>query len=154
MGKRKKSGQIRAFNTRIPVILLGLVFSLFGILFGREAKELLILSLVILTVSAALLFAEPVLYVFTRDGLISVFLFGYKKCLIWQNVSSIHRHREPIWNLLKNHYTVHYGILFRGRWVQQFTQLPVTHRITEGFKAYSGKGIRDDEMPRSKRKKR
>lgn len=153
VGKKKRPAQMRAFNTRFAVTIIVLALSVCGIIYGREIRELWITCLVMCVAAILMLFLEPVFYVFTRKELISEFLFGYKKRLPWQRVKAVSEWRDYGWNWLKGNFTLRYYMIFKGRSIMQYMEIPITRRIREGLKNYYRGNIDWDYRSLKKKKK-
>lgn len=152
-----KPSQMTAFNIRFPMAAVVLVASVWGLLtLTEEWKELRPICILMLIVSGILMFCIPVYYVFSKKGLQFVYFFGYRKHLPWLQVDGISEMKEYgklALNKLYSKITVHYHMMFRGRSIQHFHDLPNTKRLKLCFKKYYTGYIHFEDEPKKKKKR-
>ena len=112
-----------------------------------EDKDLVILPFPFLILSVVMLLIEPICYVFSKKEISFIYFYGRRLIVSWQNVQAVERWYSYKLFSLDSVYRIHYGVVFRGRYVRQFASMLATPKLKDCFRKYyvgtiSGEGER------------
>lgn len=152
MKKSKRIQQTTVFNLTYLLYLLGFGFSLWGIIYllineGNFSWVLVVICVIFLLV---LLF-DSVCYVFTKNELIFVGVWGHKRKLPWLYVATIQEYE--FWSSYEiPHYAVYYDMPHNGKAIRRCEIIPRTRKIGKCLKMYCGRKITNIGKQAKKRK--
>ena len=156
MSKAPKPKQQTAFNTRWPLYLLMLLFSLGGNVYLLSAENCSSWFLWLVGgVGLLLCCFDAIGFVFSKEGLTKVYFWGRRKTITWFYVTAVYDQHYPLWMDADGHmscFEVRYKELYKGRVVMQESRLPRTRRIRQCLHTYYPGRVEGEKQPRQKKR--
>lgn len=145
--RKNRSSKTRVLNLLFLICVLILAVSIYGVVALWEDKDLVILPFPFLILSVVMLLIEPICYVFSKKEISFIYFYGRRLIVSWQNVQAVERWYSYKLFSLDSVYRIHYGVVFRGRYVRQFASMLATPKLKGCFRKYyvgtiSGEGER------------
>lgn len=142
-----------AFNITYLLYLLGFGLSLWGVIYLliNEGSFSWVLAVICVIFLLALLF-DSVCYIFTKNELIFVRIWGHKRKLPWLYVATIQEH--GFWTVHEDlpHYAVYYDMPYKGKSIRHCAIITRTRKIEKCLKMYCGRKIASVGKQAKKRK--
>ena len=151
-----KGKRTTAFNPYFVLWLLGFGFSLWGFIYLCIAEHKLSwVLLAFIIIFAIAVIADSMVYVFSKEGICFVTLWGHKRHLPWHSITSIVKHRVSdalTFDHLSMGYEVYYDQPYKGKLIKKTLLLALTPKVKKCLHTFYRGEIRFETQRKKKKR--